>query len=97
MNDAFVVLKVALTVTKIDLTPPPAAAELRTDSGVQRKNLSHLNGRELASIDSTWLAADTDALFPSNENNLGDQFILKLNGFIAADSFNLFNRQLGSV
>lgn len=46
----------SMTVAKLDLTQNQ---ELMTDASVQRKNISHLDGRQLQEIGSAWLADDT--------------------------------------
>ena len=59
---------VKISVKKIDLTAP--SKDLQTDAGVQKKNISHLSGRQLEGIDSSWLTEDTAANL--NSSSIGD-------------------------
>jgi PAB1-binding protein PBP1 len=59
------------------LTPPVAVGnELRTDGSLGgKKNLAHLSGRELMSVDSSWLSGETRADFTEGDDSRKwDQF-----------------------
>eukprot|EP01035_Chromulina_nebulosa_P019842 gene19842-25791_t len=84
-----------LSAPTVDLTPKSPAPDLQIDSSIRNKNISHLDGRNLEQVSSSWLQADK---MTSLEGSLGDwnQFEVNKRLFNVASSYdeNIYTKKL---
>lgn len=61
----------SLSVSNLDLTTKGGSTDMQLDSGIVNKNMSSLNGRDLESVDSSWLDPSLNSSLESS-SNIGD-------------------------